>query len=131
CVFKPPPFEGRMTQYSPARPGWYPDAETRGTKYWDGTRWTGHARPPRKFFAAKSGRRGWGVFVIIIASMMVLLSPLEFTDEGSPGDPFTNFLQVFIVGLAFVAFGIYLLRGEGPTTKAVQYQLAREQHRLA
>jgi hypothetical protein len=46
-----------MSSQVPTFAGWYPDSETGGTKYWDGSRWTGDRRPRRRQFAAAASHR--------------------------------------------------------------------------
>src|SRR5690349_14657077 len=45
---------------TPTFAGWYPDPSTRGTAYWDGSRWTGDSRPRRRKCAAASKHDGPG-----------------------------------------------------------------------
>lgn len=99
-------------------PGWHKDEETGGTRYWDGSRWTGDVRPPRKPFAAAAAYRGWGLALIIIGAASIL--GMFSTD--SP-------IAVLIAGLAIAAGGVYLYRGQGPTTKAVLNRLREERLR--
>jgi hypothetical protein len=52
-------FESSMSGPAPTFAGSYPDPESGGTKFWDGSRWTGDSRPRRKPFAAPASyRRG-------------------------------------------------------------------------
>ncbi len=109
-------------------PGWYPDKETRGTKYWDGHRWTGDKRPQRKAFAAVSSHRGWGIGLIIFGVLEVFASPtrLTATQTSSSVPPVANFFLVILVGFVIICWGIYLLRGQGPSTKSVVARLQQE-----
>lgn len=108
----------------PTFAGWYPDAATGGMKYWDGSRWTGDTRSARKRFAAASAHRGWGIALTVFGVLSVLTSPsqLEQTaeDKTSSMSPVGQFLFAIVLGLALTAWGVYLFRGQGPTTKAVE-----------
>ncbi|RQP11460.1 MAG: DUF2510 domain-containing protein [Microbacteriaceae bacterium] len=39
-----PRSDDPMSSAQPTVAGWYPDPETGGTRYWDGSRWTGDVR---------------------------------------------------------------------------------------
>lgn len=113
-------------------PGWYRDQATRGTQYWDGKRWTGFRRPPRRPFAAAASHRGWGIFLIVMGALFFVSAPsMLFDPEGLENtSPVGAFFMALALGLIQVAGGMYLLRGRGPTTKHVLAQLEkqREQH---
>lgn len=103
--------------------GWYPDETNGGTRYWDGQRWTSAWRPPRRTFAAKAKHTGWGIALSIYGGLYTIMflfgSGVFFRSWSGVGS--------FLFGLAFhvgiLLLGIYLLRGQGPTTKAVLAQL--------
>jgi hypothetical protein len=107
--------------------GWYPNPDVGGTRYWDGRRWTGDARPPRKPFAAASAHKGWGITLLIVGGLMVLASPANLTVRttvNSDGEAVTSggpgsFVIAIVVGLGLAAWGLYLFRGQGPRTKVV------------
>jgi len=103
-------------------PGWYPETSSGATVYWDGTRWTGDSRPPRKAFAAKAAHKGWGIGLIVFGALSVISAFSPTSTGASTASPFT----LVIVGAGLLAWGIYLLRGQGPTTKAVEARLAAE-----
>lgn len=119
-----------MSGPDPTFAGWYPDAATGGMKYWDGSRWTGDTRFGRKAFAAASAHRGWGIALTVFGVLSVLTSPsqLEQTqaDETSSMSPAGQFLFAIVLGLALAAWGVYLFRGQGPTTKAIEARLAAD-----
>lgn len=110
----------------PTFAGWYPDAETSGTRYWAGLRWTGDTRPRRKPFAAASAHRGWGIVLVIYGVLFLLTSPAQVTTGTSMISAVGGFLAVIVFGLVFLAPGVYLLRGQGPTTRAVRARVALE-----
>lgn len=119
-----------MTSTESVPAGWKPDPETGGTRYWDGRRWTGDSRPARQSFAAQSAHLGWAIALLAVGGLSALGSPsnffprtavdratgIETTTTAGPG----AFVISLIFGLACLAFGLYLLRGKGPTTKAVE-----------
>lgn len=102
-------------------PGWYPGSDGLGTRYWDGTRWTGDARPPRRAFAARSSHKGWGITLLIVGGLGFVgsLTGAAAEQEASPA-------STAAVSLALAAFGLYLVRGDGPSTKSVEARLALE-----
>lgn len=112
----------------PRIPGWYPDPSTRGTKYWDGMQWTGDKRPPRKPFAAASAHRGWGIALTILGVLFFASSPNQFAggSESSTSSPIVSFLFAIILGIISICAGIYLLRGQGPSTKVVQRRISMQ-----
>ncbi|SDH57862.1 DUF2510 domain-containing protein [Agrococcus jejuensis] len=110
-----------MSAPSNTAPGWYPNAGDAGTRYWDGRRWSGDTRPPRKTFAAQAAHKGWGIGLTIFGGAAVLSS---FT--GAASSQSASPLTTAVVGIALLAFGVYLLRGAGPTTKSVETRLAAE-----
>lgn len=117
----------------PTRPtfaGWYPDPDTGGTKYWDGSRWTGDTRPRRRPFAPAAAHRDVGFGLAGLGALFVVMS--LFASRLNDGSVSTVglFLVLFLVGAAAIAAGVYLLRGRGPTTEAVEARLA-EAHRVA
>lgn len=100
--------------------GWYPDDEG-GTKYWDGKRWTGDVRRPRKPFAAASAHRGWAIGLILVGALVVVGSPTNLMSRTASvsGGGVAGFIVALLIGGAMVVFGIYLWRGQGPTTAQV------------
>ena len=112
-----------MSAPVPTFAGWYPDADTGGTKYWDGKRWTGDTRPPRKPFAAAARPDDWSLFLLGISLPALPIMASVFPDE-SVEKPVLWFLVGFVMLLAYVAYGIYLFRGQGPSTGAVEARLA-------
>lgn len=104
--------------------GWYPDGESGGTKYWDGFEWSGHRRPPRRTFAAKSSHRIWGIVLVVFGGFYLLSSFSAFsaTSEGFAA-VFAAFLLFLVVGGALLAGGIFLLRGQGPTMRQVNTEI--------
>jgi Protein of unknown function (DUF2510) len=113
-----------MSDSVPTFAGWYPDPYTGGTKYSDGKRWTGDTRPRRKPLAAAAANRVRGVMLIIFGVLSVLSSPGAFS-EGAE-NPVATFFLMIVLGLAALPAGVYMLRGQGPTTKAVEARLAAE-----
>lgn len=98
------------------REGWYPDPQTGGTQYWDGRRWTGDLRPPRKRFAAQSSHRISGIILTVFGGMMLLGTMAML---GNPEMyPTANPLVQVPIGVGVLAGGIYLLRGQGPSTRS-------------
>jgi hypothetical protein len=115
----------------PTVAGWYPDAETGGMKYWDGSRSTGDTRPRRKSFAATSAHRGWGIALVITGLLFVLTSTEQpqqrpGVEDSSTMSPVGHFFFAVGLGLALAAWGVYLARGQGPTTKAIAARVATE-----
>lgn len=109
--------------------GWHAD-DVGGTKFWDGQKWTGDVRPPRKPFAAASANRGWGIGLTIAGALFLLSSPGQFTQSSTSSmSPIGGFFFAVLLGAGLLAGGIYLLRGQGPSTKSVLARL--QQERLA
>lgn len=115
-----------MSGPSPGLAGWFADEQTGGTKYWDGWRWTGDSRPPRRRFAARSSRP-------IIGSVMAVYGVFyTFGSFGAAvlGDGFLAGLQLFavnfVLGLALLTGALYLLRGRGVSTRKVRARLAAQ-----
>lgn len=119
----------RLYEQEVRLPGWHPDETTGGTRYWDGQRWAGDKRPPRRAFAAKSSYRGWGITLVIIGIFFLTITPSYFVDPPSntESSPVEGFFVTLIIALALIAWGVYLLRGRGPSTKAVQAKLMQVQ----
>lgn len=106
--------------------GWYPD-EQGGTRLWDGNRWTGDVRPPRNSFSAASANRGWGIGLLILGVLFILTSPAQFGQEDPSKSPAAAFAFALVLGAGCAAWGVYLLRGRGPSTKDVLARLRSEQ----
>jgi hypothetical protein len=119
-----------MSGTDPTFAGWYPDTASRGTRYWDGSKWTGDTRLGRKAFAAASAHRGWGIALTVFGVLTVLTSPsqLEQTqaDQTSSMSPVGRLLFAIVLGLALATWGVYLFRGQGPATKAIETRLAAD-----
>ena len=115
-------MQGRPASTSP---GWYPDTATGGTQYWDGSRWTGDARAPRRYFAAQAHHDAWWA-VMMFGGMFFVAS--FFASELNDGSvsTFGLFAFLFLTGLAGIVGGVYLQRGQGPTTEEVERRLADE-----
>lgn len=108
-----------MNNHLPTASGWYPDPHTGGTRYWDGSRWTGDGRPPRRSFAPDAR---YDDLVRIIPGVGILFG-IGFFGLGF-GDGLTVFGVMWIAACAIAT--VYVLRGQGLTTKAVQERLAAE-----
>lgn len=145
-----------MTDSLPTSAGWYSDPPSCGTRYWDGTNWTGDRRPPRRrSFAAAAHHREWGLALALGGLVLPLLGFLTFlfpeyslpsllsdrpdtllekiAAAAHPKSPTRGFVEALgtfwlaaVWGALLVATGVYLLRGRGPTTQAVQQRLAAE-----
>ena len=114
--------EQTMNGSVPTFAGWYPDPDTGGTKYWDGSRWSGDTRPRRKPFASPSSHGQFGGSVLAVgAGFIVLIVMGVFGDHSIP---LVGLLWVPLIALAAGVVGVYLLRGQGPTTAAVEERLA-------
>lgn len=146
-----------MKNPSPTFAGWYPDAARGGTKYWDGQKWTGDTRPPRRRFAAASQFRVAGCLTLLASAVPATLGVLAFwIPELSLWSIFRgppeNFLEEvarnveraqgvdtahavataavgLTIGACFAAVGVYLLRGRGPSTAAVIERIAENRRR--
>ncbi|MEV8267920.1 DUF2510 domain-containing protein [Microbacterium sp. NPDC076911] len=114
-----------MIEPVPTIPGWYPDTRTGGSKYWDGSRWSGGKRPARRRFAAPFGTGWMGYVVLVMAAMWVAIGLGAYSDTHAVGYLFAAVL--IPVGLA--AISAYMLRGRGPTTREVRTRLATERGR--
>ncbi|GAA4816566.1 DUF2510 domain-containing protein [Nocardioides caeni] len=122
-----------MSVERPPVPGWYPDPAKSGTRYWDGHYWVA-SRPERQPYAARAHHRGWGLTLLIFGVFSVLTSPTHpFNPES--GETFVERLGIaflsLVLGLVSAAAGLYLLRGRGPTEKAVQELSAQAAYRRA
>lgn len=123
-IFRTPPPDSS----SPTFADWYDDPATGGTKYWDGSRWTGDKRPRRRPFAAASNQRDMGLLAFFLGLCFTALIILGvFSDDEND--------QLPVAALAFVplilgvcgAIATYLIRGQGPATDAVEARLKKEQ----
>ncbi|SNT15706.1 Short C-terminal domain-containing protein [Micrococcales bacterium KH10] len=122
-----------MTHLTPTFAGWYPDPDAGGTRYWNGSRWTGDTRPARKPFAAAAAHRGWGIALIVFGLLSLVMSPGDLFDPtGDSGLSMFERLGAFFFrgfsGIIAALWGLYLVRGQGPTTKAVQKRVAFADH---
>ena len=115
-----------MNEIAPTFADWYPDAATGGTKYWDGKRWTGDLRPRRKQFAAAAKPDDWGLFFLGLSFPALPLLAGIAPDE-SVEKPVLWILVGIVLLLAYVAFGIYRFRGQGPTTASIKKRMAAEE----
>ena len=115
--------EEKMSSPLPTFAGWYPDADTGGTKYWDGKHWTGDTRPRRKPFAAASRPDNWPLYWLGLSFPALPLTAFAFPDE-SVEEPVVWLLVGIVMLLVYVAVGFYLFRGQGPSTQAVEARLA-------
>lgn len=139
-----------MSDQVPRLPGWEPDPDTGGTAYWDGERFTGDRRPPRrKFAAAARHNRSGAICIVLCISFLVtaakaLRTPevsvwvVEDSSDGllaglaralddatyafSP-EAFASMATYLAIGAALGGLGAYLLRGRGPTSRAVERRL--------
>lgn len=109
---------------APASPGWYPDPATGGTRYSDGSRWTGAARPRRRPFAADANYGilphalvGWGAF-IVVALVVATAAEAGFFAPVAIGIP---------IILILITVSVYYARGRGPTTDTVKADLKKVQ----
>lgn len=110
-----------MHSPTPLIPGWYPDPDTGGTRYWEGSRWSGAVRPRRRPFAAEANY-GWEphYFTIGIGGAFGVLCMGAAFEHGFA-------LGWFLLGamclVAAPTVSIYYLRGQGPTTASVEEAL--------
>lgn len=139
-----------MSEQIPYPPGWVPDPSTGGTAYWDGWRFTGDRRPPRRRFAAAARHTTAGVIWILLGVMFFVTGaealqrpdlsiwaadepPLDFMSSLTRAledakyafslEAFASMATYLAIGAGLTAVGIYLLRGRGPTTRAVNQRL--------
>lgn len=113
----------------PTSPGWYPEEASGGTRYWDGHRWTGDTRPQRRTFAAKSSSGVWGI-ALTIAGALFLVACVRGAGQlqtETSAESIAGFVSSVLIGLALVIGGVYLLRGQGPSTRSVLVRLRHEQ----
>jgi len=115
-----------MSDTAPTFAGWYPDPNTGGTRYWDGSRWTGDARPPRKSFAAAANHRDEGRGILGFGAMFLFASLFARQLNDGSVSTFGLFLVFFALGATGIAAGVYMTRGQGPTTEAIEKRLADE-----
>jgi hypothetical protein len=117
-----------MNEITPTFADWYPDAATGGTKYWDGTRWTGDTRPRRKPFAAaaRDNDKFGLLFLALGAPGLAFLGAFGDEVEGLWAK-LLWFVSGVVLLLALIACGIYLFRGQGPTTASIEQRLAAEE----
>lgn len=117
------------------RAGWYPDLSTGGTMYWDGSRWTGDTRPPRKRFAAASSP-GVSALVLMVGGLMTVYGIIALSDPAklaredesisTVGAVVLGLVFTFVVGPATLVAAFYFLRGRGPTDLDVKKRLAKK-----
>lgn len=134
-------------------PGWVPDPRTGGTAYWDGWRFTGDRRPPRRRFAAAARHTKAGAVSILFGVtflttgakavrrpelsiwaadeppselMSSLTRALDDANYAFSLEAFASMAIYLAIGAGLTAVGLYLLRGRGPTTKAVHQRLNRQ-----
>lgn len=110
-----------MNHDVPTSAGWYADPHTRGTRYWDGSRWTGDGRPLRRGFAPAARNDD---LVRTIPGLGALFG-FGLIGLGSGNSNGMVALGVLVV-LGCAVATAYLLRGQGATTKAVEERLAAE-----
>lgn len=108
---------------APKAPGWYPDPDVEGgTRYSDGSTWTGDIRPPRRPFAAPCSMTP---MQYLLPLFLVLLLFTSIMAGGETGD----YSGVFWVSLVFVivlVFSVWMGRGKGPSTSAIENRIANE-----
>lgn len=104
----------------PTFEGWYPDTRTGGTKYWDGSRWSGDTRPPRKPFAAP---HSWGPLPYLLLFILVMFFFLGIGVYNETGS-FAYSGWTIVVFIFALPVALWLARGKGPSTSEVQQQLA-------
>lgn len=67
-----------MAGYTPTPPGWYPDPERPGRRFWDGAAWTEHRQAPpqppgpRTPEQRRAVRRRWLIALAVVASLGAL-----------------------------------------------------------
>ena len=112
---------------TPTFADWYPDPDTGGTRYWDGSRWTGDTRPPRRPFAAAAHNRDEARFALLMGGLIAVgIVAAVFSDDPDEKLHAAALLIVPFVVAATVAVALYFFRGQGPTTRAVESRLAKE-----
>lgn len=104
----------------PTFEGWYPDTSTGGKKYWDGSRWSGDTRPPRRPFAAPVGWGPMPYLLLFIIVMFFFLGILDYREKGS----FAVAGWTIVVFILALPLAVWLARGKGPTTAEVRQRLA-------
>ncbi|MEJ1153988.1 hypothetical protein [Microbacterium marmarense] len=113
-----------MIEPVPTIPGWYADTRTGGSKYWDGSRWSGDKRPARRRFAAPFGTGWMGYLVLAMAAMWVPIGLGAYSDTQAAG----YLVAAILIPVALATTGVYMLRGRGPTTRDVRTRLAAERN---
>lgn len=111
-----------MSAPAPVAKGWHPDPETGGTRYSDGTRWTGDVRPRRRPFAPASSTGPLGYLLVFIAVMFLFLSIMAFGETHNAG----YLVGSIVLLLVSLPACVYLARGQGPSTAEVEARLAAE-----
>lgn len=114
---------------APKAAGWYPDPDGEGgTRYSDGSAWTGDVRPPRRPFAAAGHHQEWWALFFFGAFFLVMsfFSPGMNDGSMSPGGMVGLFFFLFLGGLALITASIYLQRGREPTTQEIENRIAEE-----
>lgn len=116
-----PSREERLSRVStPTLAGWYPDPETGGTVYWDGSRWTDHTRPRRRLFAARSRDRTMIPIIMLGAGSYGYICIIAAYE----GDFSRGWFAVGVATpVAALLYSVYLFRGRGPTTQQVRTHL--------
>lgn len=112
---------------TPTAPGWYPDPDTGGTKYWEGSRWTGDVRPRRRTFAAPAREPLWAGIIAMMGGGFGFLMLLGYAEEAKG--------IYLVIGIGILTLSgaacLYVLRGQGPTTQEIQARLAEERKAAA
>lgn len=111
-----------MNAQVPTFVGWYPDSDSGGSRFWDGSRWTGDVRPRRKSFAAAANDKDAAQTAGILGGMFSFGLIMLGWGGGSTGMMSAGVMVL----LGFAAAIIYFLRGQGPTTAAVEKRLAEK-----
>ena len=82
-----------------------------------------HKCPP----AAAAHQRVGGITACIIGGLCFFSSPSQLTNPSPETTyPAASFVAALVLSAALVVWGVYLLRGQGPTTKAVLERIRRE-----
>jgi hypothetical protein len=116
----------------PKVPGWYPDPSGEGgTRYSDGSEWTGDVRPPRKAFAAAGHHKEWWSFFMLGVLILVLSFFIFGSNDGSmsTGEMVGFFIFYFLGGLVLIAVSIYFKRGQGPTTQEIETRISQDRRK--